>query len=120
MGYSYELEGPVQVKPEQGRTSQNRVRFQDPQSQDDAKISTIKRNGNIANNLNQTEKDNDKRALEEREREMKIEEKKKELEEKMKEEEKLLNEARKRAQIGPAGSNGSTPPSPSQFPTTSR
>ena len=34
---------------------------------------------------------------------MKIEEKKKELEEKMKEEEKLLNEARKRAQIGPAG-----------------
>merc|ERR1711909_9995 len=106
--YSYELEGPVQVKPEQGRTSQNRVRFQDPQSQesselsqlrlsaveqefrrrvelytkeytsdsedDDAKISTIKRNGNIANNLNQTEKDNDKRALEEREREMKIEE----------------------------------------------
>jgi len=142
--YSYELEGPVQLKPEQGRTSQNRVRFQDPQSQesselsqlrlsaveqefrrrveqyskeftsdsedDDAKISTIKRNGNIANNLNQTEKDNDKRALEEREREMKIEEKKKELEEKMKEEEKLLNEARKRAQIGPAGSNGSTPP----------
>merc|ERR1719435_800291 len=142
--YSYELEGPVQLKPEQGRTSQNRVRFQDPQSQesselsqlrlsaveqefrrrveqytkeytsdsedDDAKISTIKRHGNIANNLNQTEKDNDKRALEEREREMKIEEKKKELEEKMKEEEKLLNEARKRAQIGPAGSNGSTPP----------
>ena len=64
-------------------------------------MSTIKRNGNIANTLNQTEKDNDKRVLEERE--MKIEEKKKELEEKMKEEEKLLNEARKRAQIGPAG-----------------
>ena len=55
----------------------------------------------IKNMINQAEKDNDKRALEEREN--KMEEKKKELEENLKQEEKLLNEARKRAQIGPAG-----------------
>jgi len=144
--YSYELEtgpGPVrgpegQAKPEPGRTSQNRVRFQDPHSQesselaqlrltaveqefrrrveeytsdsddDEAKMSTIKRNGNIANN--QADKDSEKRAAEERDREIKIEEKKKELEENLKQEEKLLNDARRRAQTGQAGSNGSTPP----------
>merc|ERR1719483_1630327 len=124
---SYELDGPMRgpdgpmqanrlmevQKAESGRASQNRVRFQDPQSQEEAKISTIKRNGNIANNVNQAEKDREafeRRALEEREREIKIEEKKKELEENLKQEEKLLNEARSRAQTGQAESNGSTPP----------
>jgi hypothetical protein len=71
-------------------------------------MSTIKRNGNIANN--QADKDSEKRAAEERDREIKIEEKKKELEENLKQEEKLLNDARRRAQTGQAGSNGSTPP----------
>merc|ERR1712106_21960 len=125
--YSYELDGPMRgpdgpmqanrlmevQKAESGRASQNRVRFQDPQSQEEAKISTIKRNGNIANNVNQADKDREafeRRALEEREREIKIEEKKKELEENLKQEERLLNEARRRAQTGQAESNGSTPP----------
>ena len=69
-------------------------------------MSTIKRNGNIANNVNQAEKDREaveRRIVEEREREIKIEEKRKELEENLKQEERLLNEARRRAHTGQAG-----------------
>ena len=84
------------------------VDLTDSSLQEEAKISTIKRNGNIANNVNQADKDREafeRRALEEREREIKIEEKKKELEENLKQEERLLNEARRRAQTGQAGEN---------------
>jgi len=74
-------------------------------------MSTIKRNGNIANNVNQDEKETlERRIQEERDRENKIEEKRKELEENVRQEERLLNEARRRAHAGQIESNGSTPP----------
>jgi len=129
-------------KPEPIRPSQNRVRFQDPSQEsndlsqlrlsaveqefrrrveeytsdsedEEAKMSTIKRNGNIANNVNQAEKDREaleRRMLEERDREKRIEEKRKELEENARQEERLLNEARRRSQTVQVESNGSTPP----------
>ena len=69
-------------------------------------MSTIKRNGNIANNVNQAEKDREaleRRMLEERDREKRIEEKRKELEENARQEERLLNEARRRSQTVQVG-----------------
>ena len=72
--------------------------------QEEAKMSTIKRNGNIANNVNQDEKETlERRIQEERDRENKIEEKRKELEENVRQEERLLNEARRRAHTGQIG-----------------
>merc|ERR1719242_3007590 len=108
--FSYELENqaPTPVR------SQSRVRFQDPQAEDEEKVSTIKRNGNLGQSFEQAMKERQMQEEEERKREaeQRIEEKRRELEEAGRQEERLLAEARRRSSTGPA----SPPPLPSSPP----
>merc|ERR1719193_588414 len=108
--FSYELENqaPTPVR------SQSRVRFQDPQAEEEEKVSTIKRNGNLGQSFEQAMKERQMQEEEERKREaeQRIEEKRRELEEAGRQEEKLLAEARRRSVTGQA----SPPPLPSSPP----
>merc|ERR1719458_335397 len=82
--------------------------------EDEEKVSTIKRNGNLGQSFEQAMKERQMQEEEERKREaeQRIEEKRRELEEAGRQEEKLLAEARRRSGTGQA----SPPPLPSSPP----
>lgn len=149
--YEPEVQVPAPVR------SQSRVRFQDPQEEapaelvlrpsaveqefrrrleqyqgdseeEEEKVSTIRRNGHMAQSFEQTMRERQQMEEEEkrREAEMRIEEKRRELEETTQQEERLLEEARRRSQASlgtspghlssQAGLGTSPPPLPSSPP----
>lgn len=115
--FSYELDS--QSPAGAPVRSQSRVRFQDPGSQEEEKMSTIKRNGNIGQSTEQPhsrERHQQETETEEkrREAEIRIEEKRRELEEKERQEARLLADARRRQ--GQGHLQGSPPPLPSSEP----
>jgi len=107
--FSYELENqaPTPVR------SQSRVRFQDPQAEEEEKVSTIKRNGTMGQSFEQAMRDRQQAEEEERRREAeaKMESKRRELEDTVRQEERILAEARRRSNGAP-----SPPPLPSSPP----
>jgi len=121
--YSYDGAGDSAPRPAEQIQNEpvkqtSRVRFQDVNTQEEHKVSTIKRNGGSMPNGNTSERERreqeaekEKRQEQERERKEKdrrIEEKQRELEDARIQEEKLLAEARRRAQS--ARETGTTPP----------
>jgi len=88
--------------------------WQGDSEEEEEKVSTIKRNGNLGQSFEQAMKERQMQEEEERKREaeLRIEEKRRELEEAGRQEEKLLAEARRRSGTGQA----SPPPLPSSPP----